>query len=100
MSYLILGKMARDPALLDRVTACAVLEGVTGADQWVRENAWLLSAQPGWVDAYKYAIDSGDDQPGANEGAVTDGMILSAVQTLLGVIPVEPDEEEDEEEPE
>lgn len=50
---------------------------------WVQERAWKFSAQPGWVDAYKYAVDSGDEEPGANEGAITDGMILSAVQALM-----------------
>lgn len=83
MSYLVQAQLASDTFILQRVTACVATEGVADPQGWVFRNQWQLSAQPGWVDAYKYAIDSGDENPGANEGAITDSMVLSAVQHLL-----------------
>lgn len=92
MSFLTQSELAWDAHILQRVTACAAMEGVLNPSAWVNEHAWQLSAQPGWVEAYKHAVDSGDGKPGANEAAVTDGMILAAVQRLLGIEP-EPEPE-------
>lgn len=93
MSYLVQSDLAEDAYLTRRIAACAATQRITNPEAWAREHRWELSSQPGWVDAYKYAIDSGDEEPGANEGAVTDGMILSAVQLLAGIVPVEPEPE-------
>lgn len=93
MSYLTQSRLAADQILLQRVTACAVLEGVRDAPRWVQEKAWALSAQPGWVAAYASAAaaraawtkEIGTPQPpqaGESESAVTDEMILTAVQAL------------------
>lgn len=78
MSYLVQSRLAADQAIMQRVTACAALEGVEDPSFWVSQRAWKLSAQPGWVE--KYA--AGGASPGANESAITDAMILAAVQTL------------------
>lgn len=83
MSYLMQAKLAGDQTILARVTACAATEGVTDPQGWAYQRQWELSAQPGWVDAYASAVASGDSEPGANEAAITDGMILSAVQSII-----------------
>lgn len=82
MSYLIQSKLVADASIKDRVIACAAVEGVVNPEAWAHEQRWSLSAQPGWVAAYASAIAGGDTEPGANEGVITDGMILSAVQAL------------------
>lgn len=84
MSYKTQALLAADSGILYRVAACAASEDIEEPVGWAFSRAWQLSAQPGWVQAYKYAIDSGGDEPGANEGAITDSMILSAVQSLIG----------------
>ena len=84
MSYLTQSFLADDINIRRRVTACAVMEGIAQPDVWAYDYRWQLSAQPGWVAAYKDAIDEGVESPGANEAAITDGMILSAVQALKG----------------
>lgn len=82
MSYKTQSALAKDSLLFDRVTACAALEGIPDPETWSYRNRWPFSAQPGWVDAYASASASGIKEPGNDEGAVTDGMILAAVQHL------------------
>ena len=82
MSYLIQSRLRQDRALIDRVTACAAMEEVADPYQWVVAHDWQLSAQPGWVEAYASALTVVGKPPGENEAAITDGMILSAVQAL------------------
>lgn len=82
MSYKVQADLADDAALRRRVAACAASEGVTDPDGWAYQHRWALSAQPGWVEAYRDAIASGVREPGADENAITDGKILAAVQAL------------------
>lgn len=83
MSYSTLAQMARDADFLDRVTACAALEGIQQADKWAEDNRWAMAAQPGFDEAYAYAVNTGVASPGKNAAVVTDKEILSAVQALL-----------------
>ncbi|WP_053352695.1 hypothetical protein [Leucobacter musarum] len=78
MSYLTQSRLARDSDLLQRITACAAIEGLSDPQSWAANRAWQFSAQPGWVAAYKTA----GTNPGANETAITDAMILTAVRAL------------------
>lgn len=82
MSYLVQAKLAGDSTLFQRVTACAAIEGITDPAFWAQNHAWQFSAEPGWVDKYKAAQDAGGD-PGADEDAITDAMIRTAVQRLV-----------------
>lgn len=84
MSYLTQAQLAGDQFLLLRVTACAASENVDNPQAWTMLHAWQLSAQPGWDEAYAYAIANGVEEPGADETVITDPMILSAVQALVG----------------
>lgn len=83
MSYSTLYALAKDPDFIERVTACAALEGITQADKWADDNRWLMAAQPGFDDAYAYAVAFNNPAPGKDAAVITDGQILSAVQLLL-----------------
>lgn len=83
MSYWTVAIMKSDSGLISRMTVCAAQEiAVTAPEQWVQQNLWALICQPGWADAYASAIASNISNPGVNEGVITDGMILSAVQAI------------------
>lgn len=79
MSYLTLTQVAADPHIILRASACAAAEGIPDPQYWVQDHMWQFSAQPGWGDAYANA--TGDD-PGADETAITDQMILAAVRAV------------------
>ncbi|UOQ60394.1 hypothetical protein MUN76_15400 [Leucobacter rhizosphaerae] len=80
MSFLNQAKLAQDKILLARVAACAAIMGITNPEGIVRARIWEFSAQNGWNDAYSASTA---DEPGADESAVTDAMILEAVTNLL-----------------
>lgn len=82
MSYFTQAKLAGDADVQLRVAACAANEGIDNPQGWAAMRSWELSAQPGWDAAYASAIAAGSEAPGADEAAITDGMILSAVQGL------------------
>lgn len=88
MSYLVQSLMAEDIGLRARVAACVATLGVVDAWEWAHVQRWRLSAQPGWVDGYSAAAED----PGMDEGGITDDMILGAVRSLLGIVP-EPEED-------
>ncbi|WP_157992984.1 hypothetical protein [Leucobacter luti] len=46
-----------------------------------------MSAQPGWDAAYASALAAGNEEPGADPGVITDGMILAAVRALRNPAP-------------
>lgn len=86
MSYANIVSAARSQSLIDRVTACAAQQHLGMPERWAKDNAWQVAAQPGWGDAWASAVASGIEDPGADEGVITDPMILSAVQTLAGLL--------------
>lgn len=83
MAYYDVARLANDSAFLSRVAACRVAE-VPDNDpwSWVNEHTWQLAGQPGFGDAYGYAINTGNPNPGSDPAVITDGQILSAVQAL------------------
>jgi hypothetical protein len=83
MSYRTQAQMAEDQHLLTRITACAATQGLTDPHTWAWSHRWKLSAEPGWDAAYAYALAALNDNPGNDEGVITDGQILSAVQMIL-----------------
>ena len=91
MSYLTISTMAINPRLQLRVRA-AVVEQLGDVRYDATTTAmhlfWTVCAEPGWADAYKYAVDAGNPDPGGDEAVITDAMILSAVQKHLeGITP-------------
>lgn len=83
MSYSTHADIAYSQSLRRRVTACAAQEDVPNASQWAANEMFYLVATD-WIAAWASAeaADPGGDH-GANEAAVTDGMILSGVQARL-----------------
>ncbi|QWY83811.1 hypothetical protein SEA_PERMAG_23 [Microbacterium phage PermaG] len=90
MSYATVALIRQNFDISNRVAACVAVEGIAPyPEQWVAERSWALAAQPGWADAWAYALaahpDDDEYRPGWDEGVITDGMILSAVQSLNAV---------------
>lgn len=87
MSYSGVASLAHDNDILMRVTACAALEGIESPWAWVAERNWLLAAQPGWGDAYSYAMNQARPEDaipiGRDESVISDGQILAAVQGMI-----------------
>lgn len=83
MSYNTQALLARDPDLIIRAAACAATQNVPDPETWAWRRQWQFSSQPGWDEAYAYAIASGSELPGKQESVITDNMILSAVQSII-----------------
>lgn len=85
MSYLSISQCASDPDFTARVNACTAQELNSRNDnRTVYEVASLIYwdvASAGDVEAaYSAALAGGIARPGADESAITDGMILANVQ--------------------
>lgn len=85
MSFNTQAVIAHDPAILRRVSACAASLGIgLGGDDhpvaWANNNAWMLAVSPGWSEAFAASVA---EDPGADEDAITDAMILTAVEALI-----------------
>lgn len=93
MSYNHISQAAQDVNLRLRIAACISTqtgfvwpERVTNHPLALADSLqWELCGSPGWGDAYEYAVNSNVDRPGASEAVITDEMILSAVQLVLGI---------------
>lgn len=85
MSYNAIAEAAADKDLRARCVACAAQEhkGGTNPEYWVENHIWFICARQEIADAYKYAKDMGNPKPGYDEGAITDAMILAAIQPML-----------------
>lgn len=80
MSYLTQTHIAANPVLQLRVAQCAASEGIPDPRFWAQENMVHLAATDGWAAAF---AGSTAEDPGADEAAVTDAMILAAVQQII-----------------
>ena len=100
-SYETIALCAVDPQMRPRIAAAISVEGDVGmslnqgalfqADQ----IQWQCCAEPGWGEAWEYAVNSGNPSPGADPAVISDGMILTAVQKHLAILnppPVAPEE--------
>jgi hypothetical protein len=79
MSHLTQTRIAADPHLILRISACAAGEGVPEPQFWAQERMFLFASRDGWDTAF---LGAADDSPGQDENAITDAMILAAVQAL------------------
>jgi hypothetical protein len=82
MSYAVIADITESASLRRRVTACAAQEARSDPDSWAYVHRWDLASQPGWADAWASAVAASVEDPGADEGVITDPMILSAVQAI------------------
>ena len=87
MSYRSLAEMKLSATLLQRIAACAALEGVDQPENWVAVYQWKIISRSDWVDAWSYARDNGtanvNPDTGARDDVINDAMILAAVQAVL-----------------
>jgi hypothetical protein len=91
MTYATIAEIAQNNALFQRLTAAAAEQGKTKPyNQWVADHAWDLAVTPGWAASWEYAEALGIADPGADDGVITDGMILAAVQPMD--VPEAPDQ--------
>ena len=92
MSYLDQSEIAGNPSMMARVAQCAAQQQVPEPEQWTQDNRRTWAAAPGWDAAWASAQASHplDPEsptiydPGADEAVITDAMILSQVQSMLG----------------
>ena len=80
MSFNTIARCAADEALGQRVRAGYAAEGVQTPDPAWWANRWQIAADPSISQAYGYAADTGNPNPGGDETVVTDAMITAAVQ--------------------
>lgn len=81
MSYATVNTCANDQELQGRVTAACAQEGETQEpNSRMYQVIWYVSSRADIEAAYASALAAGNEHPGADEGVITDGMILSAVQ--------------------
>jgi hypothetical protein len=83
MSYKTINECANDRAFQGRLTAACAQEDIP-PDPASAMNAvrWDVSAKSDIEAAYASALAAGNEDPGGDEGVITDGMILAAVQSL------------------
>ena len=73
VAYIDLALLAGDGDFWQRTSACAASEMISGTvpdgdpQQWATENRWTLAAQPGFADAYAYALQTGVDHPASTK---------------------------------
>ena len=89
MSYNTMYQMAADQSLRNRVAACAAQEGIPNPESWAQQNSLVWAGAPGWDEAYWYALNTGNESPGGDEGVITDAMILAQVQAMTAPTPEE-----------
>jgi hypothetical protein len=91
MSYLTVAEMVKNQSLTEREYAALAKEGIDPPEPWQYLYRWQLASQPGWDAAWDSAIAGGIEDPGADQGVITDGMILSAIQQIIAAqTPVPP----------
>jgi len=83
MSYYTISIIAADQYVRQRVAACAAQEGVADPESWAFRNRLILAASPGWAGAWESAVEKDVEDPGKDEGVITDSAILAATQLLL-----------------
>lgn len=75
--------LARDIDFMNRIAACASIEGksANGMD-WAITNMWTIAASPTFGEKYAYALAANVPNPGRDETVISDAEILSAVQPI------------------
>ena len=87
MTYLVQDEIANNRPMQSRVAQAAAQEALSpDPDRWAYENRRTWAAAPGWDAAWESALVTNEGEegydPGTDEGVITDGMILSQVQSM------------------
>ena len=89
MAYADISALQQDSDFAQRTIACYAVEtlgqGAVDPASWQAQHAWDMATQPGFGDAYAFALNSDppNPQPGKDPAVITDGMILAAVQSMI-----------------
>lgn len=83
MTYWDVSQLSDDPDFRARCTAALATEQHPAPEQQAYAWRWQYAGQPGFGDAYAYAVLTGVENPGRDEAVITDGQILSATQALM-----------------
>jgi hypothetical protein len=78
-------KVYASPGLRDRVMMAVATQQVADPQQWLASRWLMFATSPGWGDSWASGRITFPDDPdlGARDDVITDGMILSAVQSML-----------------
>ena len=79
MSYKTIHASFEDEALRNRIVACCAQE----KRDPLTDLIWAVCCASDVEEAYSYALTSGNEDPGGDEGVVTDPMILGNVQAFF-----------------
>jgi len=84
MTYYEVSLLARDPDFQSRIAACYGIETMAqDPESWALMHQWMMASQPGFGEAYAYALLNGNPNPGRDPAVITDNQILSAVQMII-----------------
>jgi hypothetical protein len=84
MTYWDVANLSDDADFRSRCTAALATEGDPDPEQMAYAWRWQYAGQPGFGDAYAYAILTGVPNPGRDEAVISDAQIHSATQALMG----------------
>jgi hypothetical protein len=89
VSYNTIVEIAGSPSLTTRIAAAAAQEGEPEPLLWAQSHTWEMAAQPGWATAWESAESAAttatNPDTGQREDVITDGMVLSGVQSVRAV---------------
>jgi hypothetical protein len=82
-------QMAQDTDLTARVAMCYATETRDDPQRedpqmWASQHRWQWATAPGWDTAWDSALAAEVTAPGRDPGVITDAMILSEVQRIIG----------------
>jgi hypothetical protein len=94
MSYTTIHQCANDTAFQDRVVAGAMKEAIAGGPEFSESafgaqlklypqaaiNTFMWPLSVAGEDAYAYAVDNGNENPGGDPGVITDADIQAGIQ--------------------
>lgn len=86
MSYSDQAALSHDQDFILRLAACAAVELAPWPSQgqsppgWAAQHAWEIAASPGFAADYASALAANVVRPGNDQGVISDGELLSAVQ--------------------
>lgn len=99
-SYLAIAQIAADSYMGQRMRACVTQQDnqativVADPERWVSYYAYTWASSPTWGEKWDSALASHADdpayQPGRDAAVITDGDLLSTVQTLGDTLPDPP----------
>jgi len=82
MAYNDVAEMKDSTSLRRRLHASAAQESKPNVEEWVTVRIWNIVGAPGWGAAWASARANGNNDPGSDEGVITDGMILAVIQPM------------------